>query len=113
MKKHFYHHIVEIDSLFVELDDLKLGDHEREHLSKLVDANLHHSVLDVILSQLTEEDKKLFMEHLDDNDHDRIWELLHLRTRSIEDKIRDIAEEVKKELHEDIREAKKVRGGST
>ena len=109
-KKHFYHQIIEIDSLFIEMDDLEFNEEERKHLSQLIDANLHHSLLSVILSELNDEDKKLFLHHLAREEDSKIWDLLNNRVDRIEDKIKDAAEEVKKELHEDISEAKKLKG---
>lgn len=112
MKRHFYHHLIEIDSLFLAMDELDFSDSQRLHLSRLIDANLHHSVLDVILSQLDESDKKLFMHHLGRDDQSKIWELLNQRSEKIEEKIRAVVSEVKEELHQDIHEAKKMKGGS-
>ena len=34
-KKHFYHQIIEIDSLFIEMDDLEFNEEEKKHLSDL------------------------------------------------------------------------------
>ncbi len=76
MKKHFYHQIIEIDSLFVELESMDFSEEEKHHLSKLIDANLHHTILDVILSELDEADKKVFLHHLQRNDHSKIWDHL-------------------------------------
>ncbi len=109
MKKFFYHNIIEIDTLFVELEDLELTAEEKKHLAGLIDANLHHSLLEVILSELSEDDKKLFMHHLSRDEDNKIWDLLNNRIDKIEEKIKNAAEDVKKELHEDIREAKKLK----
>jgi hypothetical protein len=108
-KNMFYHKIIEIDSLFVELDYLELTDSEKEHLGELIDANLHHEILDAILSQLNEEDKKKFLHHMSKDEEGKIWELLNEKADNIEDKIKAAAEIVKKELHEDIAEAKKLK----
>lgn len=108
-KKHFYHSIIEIDSLFVEMDGLDLSESEKLHLSELIDTNLHHEVVDVILSQLSDEDKKIFLTHLSREDDAKVWELLNSKAENIEDKIKLAAEVVKKELHEDIMEAKKIK----
>ncbi len=109
MKRLFYHQVVEIDSLFVELEQLDLSEEEKKYLGQLIDANLHHSLLEVVLSELNEDDKKLFLHHLARNEDSKIWELLNSRVDRIEDKIKAAAEEVKKELHEDINEAKKLK----
>ncbi len=112
MYKKFYHEIIEIDSLFVELETLDLNEEEKKHLGELIDANLHHSLLSVILSELEDDDKKLFLHHLSRGDNRHIWDLLNKRVDNIEEKIKDAAEDVKKELHEDINEAKKLKGSA-
>ena len=58
---HFYHHIVIIDSVHVGLDSLELEPHEKEELVMLAENNLHHAILDAILSELEEGDKKVFL----------------------------------------------------
>lgn len=107
MKKHFYSHIVEADSLVIEINKLSLAEHERAHLLSLVDSNLHHAVLDAILSELGEEDKRIFLMHLAKEDNDKIWAHLNSRVDKIEEKIKNAAEDLKEELHEDIKKVKK------
>lgn len=106
MKKHFYTHLVEIDSLIIELDSMDLSAEEKLHLAQLVDSNLHHTVLDAILSELGDEDKEKFIKHLNSDEHEKIWEILNQRVDNIEDKIKSAAEQLKSELHKDINEAK-------
>lgn len=108
MKKHFYSNIVEIDSLIVELESIDLTKTEKMHLSKLIDANIHHTVLDTVLSELDDEDKKIFMEHLSSDDHDKIWMHLNKRIINIEEKIKKVVENLKTELYQDIKKAKKI-----
>ena len=107
----FYTHLIDIESVLVELDELHLNDLEKHHLTELLDANLHNTVLDAVLSELSDEDKKLFLKHLADDDHNKIWELLNERIDNIEDKIKIAAEDIKKEMHKDIRDAKRLKGG--
>ena len=106
MQKHFYTHLIEIESLIVELDALNLSDTEKHHLAELVDSSIHHTILDVILSELSESDKKVFLDHLESNDHSKIWNHLNNKVDNIEDKIKSAAEDLKGELHKDIRETK-------
>ena len=106
---HFYSNIITIESLIVELDDMDLSEQEKIHLAKLIDSNLHHAILDAVMSELTEEDKKVFMEHLSQNDHSKIWEHLNNKVDNIEDKIKVTAEALKKDLHADIDEAKRLK----
>jgi hypothetical protein len=106
MTKKFYTHLIDIESVVVELDKLDLSDSQRSHLAQLIDTNLHQTILDVVLSELTDEDKHIFINHLSRNDHDKIWELLNEKVDKIEEKIVKSAEELKKEIHQDIEEAK-------
>lgn len=106
MKKHFYSHIVETSSLSLALGDMDLSQEERLHLVSLVESNLHHTILDAVLSELSEEDKKIFLHHVAHNEHDRVWELLNKKVENIEEKIKNAAESLKKELHKDIEDAR-------
>ena len=104
--RHFYSHLVEISIISLELGDLDLSKDERIHLIQLVEDNIHHAILDAILSELSEEDKKIFLHHLVEDDHDKVWEHLNQKIENIEDKIKNVAESIKKELHRDIKEMK-------
>lgn len=106
MPKYFYTHLISVESLIVELDQLDLSESEKKHLADLADSTLHQSILDAILSQLNDEDKHLLIKHLHSGEHDRIWEFLNSRIDGVEEKIVNVADGVKKELHKDIKEAK-------
>lgn len=106
MKKYFYSHIIEIDSLTIELDQMDLSIDEKNYLIDLLHSNLHHAILDFILSQLSEEDKKVFLAHLSRNKHDKIWNHLKEKIENVESKIKKTAEDLKKEFHKDIKEIK-------
>ena len=102
----FYSHLIDIESIVVELDSLNLSDKEKHHLASLVDSSLHQTILDLCLSKLSEEDRKVFLEHLRDEKHDKIWELLNDRVDKIEDEIKKAAEDLKTDFKKDIKEAK-------
>lgn len=106
MKKQFYAHLVEIESLHIEIDNLDLTDEERGELKNLINSNFHHSILDTVLSELQEEDKKKFLEHFTNDDHEKIWEHLKSKTENIQEKIKKAAEKLKNEFLKDIKEAK-------
>lgn len=109
MNKTFYGHLIEIESVVVELDKLDLSREQKHHLASLVDSSLHHTILDAILSQLKEEDKRVFMQHLTENDQQKIWKFLNGKIDHIEDKIKNAAEGLKGELLKDIRKSKMER----
>ncbi len=107
--KQWYSQLVEIESIIIELDQMDLSKQEKFHLAKLVDSSLHHTILDVVLSQLSDEDKRKFINNINENDHDKIWEFLNEKAEDIEIKIKRAVNDLKKELHKDLKEAKKLR----
>lgn len=104
--KYFYTHLIEIESIIMELDKLDLTPKQKVHLTGLIDSSLHHTVLDAILSELSPQDKKVFLHHLKENDHSKIWQFLNEKVDNIEDKIKKTANDLKRELHKDLKEAK-------
>lgn len=109
MKKYFYTHIVDFESVVMELDELGLHDHEKKHLAGLVDSSLHHTILDAILDQLDDKDKAVFLKHLESSEHDHIWELLNSKIENVEERIKKSADDLKNELHKDIKMAKRYK----
>ncbi|TSC66800.1 MAG: Uncharacterized protein CEO21_15 [Microgenomates group bacterium Gr01-1014_80] len=102
-----YQKYIVIESLIEELHGMDLSDEERQHLASLVDSSLHHAILDEILSNLSIEDKKIFlMKMSQDPEDDKLMEFLNERVENIEDKIKSASEQLVKELHKDIKEAK-------
>lgn len=109
--KYFYSHLVKIESLTVALDELELEDQHKDHLASLVDGTIHHAVLDLILSQLTEEDKKTFILMLHQNPDDyKLLEFLNSKVDKIEKQISVVVEKIKDDLCEDVKDAKRVKG---
>lgn len=107
MKNQFYSQIVQVETLYVALDDLTLTDKEKEHLKSIIDSSLYHTILDAVLSELPEEDKKMFLDKLGEENHEKTLDFLRKRILNIEDKIKKTANDLMTELHEDIKEAKK------
>lgn len=105
--KYFYSHLIEIDSIILELDKMNLNEEEKLHLAQAVDSTMHPIILDAVLSELSESDKKVFIKHLNSGNHGRIWGFLNDKIEGLEDKIKKVAEDLKKELHRDLREAHK------
>lgn len=104
----FYSHLIEIESIIVELDKLDLSKEQKHHLASLIDSSLHHTILDAVLSELSPADKKVFIEYLKEDDHGKIWKFLNEKLENIEDKIKKAAGGLKEELHKDLKEAKKA-----
>ena len=103
---HFYSKLVKTDSLIAALNELDLSDDQKAHLLGIVESSLHHAILDAILSELSEKDKRIFLDKLDENDTEKIWKFLNEKIDKIEEKIMQTAESLKKELHQDIEETK-------
>ena len=107
-KNHFYSSVVDINEVIVELDALDLNRSEKKKLAELAHLNLHTAIVDAVLSQLTDSDKKIFLELLAGDEHDKIWQQLNEKVEKIEDKITAAGEQVKKELRQDIRAIRKT-----
>ena len=103
---HFYSKLVTTDSIVEALNELNLSDDQKAHLLGIVENSLHHAILDAILSELSEKDKHIFLEKLDENDSEKIWKFLNEKIDKIEEKIVQTAESLKKELHQDIQDTK-------
>lgn len=98
--------MIDISALSLELGGMGLTSEERMRLISLVTSNIHHEILDLILSELNSSDKKIFLHHLASEDHDKVWKFLKSKFDNIEEKIKKTVEDVKKELHKDIEETK-------
>lgn len=107
LHEHFYHSIVSMDALRVRLDLTEWSDEEKATLMDLAERTLHHSILDLVLSELSDQDKRVFLEHHAHERHKEAWSLLRDRIESIEDKIKKTADEVAKKLHADLKKAQR------
>jgi hypothetical protein len=105
--KHFYSHLIEIHEIYLSLSEMELSDQERGHLVSLTEANIHATVVNTVLPQLSEEDKKIFLKNLVANNHDETWRHLSDRIRNIEVKLSKSLQALKNELLKDIEESKK------
>ena len=107
--KYFYAHLVETTDIVLELGELDLSPEERIHLLSLVEANIHSSVINTVLSALDEENKKVFLKNLMLSDHTKTLSHLKQTSSDIEEKIEKVIKIVKKELLEDLKKAKKIK----
>lgn len=113
MNKHkgkFYAHLVNMEEVLIELDTLDLSVDEKHHLGQLLDSNLHHTVLDAILEELSDADKEIFLRLINSNQHDKIWEHLNGKVTDVEEKIKKSAKEITTQMHKDIKDAKRLKG---
>lgn len=108
--KVFYTRFISIQSLHEELDSLDLSDEQRLHLANLIDSSLHHAILDEILSNLDDHNKKLFLSMLnEDPESEKLLEFLNEKIDGIEDKIKKTSDDLVTEMHKDIKGAKQVK----
>lgn len=106
MQQHFYSDLVKIESLHVELSRLDMKDDERDHLVMIVTATIHHSVLDTILSELSDKDKKIFLWHLSTNHNENIWKFLDEHVKDAKKKIKKVVRDILEEFATDIKGVK-------
>ena len=103
MKKHFYTHLIEIDSVYTVLSLANLSSKEQEELMLIIDSTVHHVVIDTVLSDLSEDDKRTFLKHFSSDDHDNIWIHLNSKTKNIDKKIIKAVNKAKEDFHKDIK----------
>lgn len=108
-KKHFYSDIVTLDSVVDDLSALDLSRDEKKELEQIAHDHLHETILDAILSELSERDKKIFLANLTYDTHDKVWKHLNEKVDNIEEKIKIAADKLKDELRADV---VKVKAGS-
>lgn len=108
-KKHFYSDIVSLEPLVDELSVLDLTVDQKKELEEIAHDHLHETILDAILSELSERDKKIFLANLEYDTHEKVWKHLNDKVDNIEDKIKNVGEKLKEELRADV---KKVKSGS-
>lgn len=104
--KHFYSHLVETTDITLEIAGMDLAPDERVHLISLMEANIHSVVIKSVLKELPKEEKKVFLKNLVEEDHEKIWQHLKKTSKGVEEKIRLSLEGLKKELLNDVKNAK-------
>lgn len=103
----YFSHLIEIESINLELEKLDLSKQQKIYLASLIDSQLHHAILDAILSKLPDDQKRVFVQHLSEGDHAKIWKFLNEKIEKVEEKIKKVAEELKSQLHKDLKRAQK------
>lgn len=106
MVKYFYSHLISFESVETDLDTLNLTKQEKQQLMDIAHTHTHQQIIESILSQLSEEDKKKFLELLAYGEDEKIWQHLNEKVEKIEDKIKDASQSVKEELRADIKKLK-------
>ncbi|MBI2597277.1 hypothetical protein HYW41_03915 [Candidatus Daviesbacteria bacterium] len=107
--KQWYTHLIEIESINLKLEGMQFSYKEQLYLAELVDLSIHHTILDLVLSKLSNEDKKIFIKYLHENDQIKIWKFLNEKIDGIEIMIKKEADNLVKELEDDLRKAKQFK----
>ena len=98
---------ITVKPFLVSNNHLKGGKDEKVHLTSLLEANIHSTIVHNILSELSEEDKKVFLKNLVNNKHQKTLDHLGAKIEKLEDKIKKSVEDLKKELLKDLVQAQK------
>lgn len=107
--KIFYDHLTVFEEITIELDKYKFDRQEREEIVRLVDENMHHRVLDVILTHLPKERHQDFLTKFHSAPHDsNLLTYLKKEVENIEDLIISEAKKVKAEILREFRRAQKT-----
>lgn len=106
MINYFYSHLISFESLETDLDTLNLTKQEKQQLMDIAHTHTHQQIIESILSQLSEEDKKKFLELLAYGEDEKIWQHLNKKVEKIERLITDASKSIEKELREDIKKIK-------
>lgn len=104
MKKHFYSHLVDPEDIRNELKVLEISDDEAEDLHLVIESTIHHAVVDMIMKELPESHKHLFLAHIQDDNHDDVIALITEHISDHEKRIRDLVERLRGEYKSDIQE---------
>ena len=106
MAHYFYTHIVDPSDIHRELDILDIEPHERNHLTLILESSLHHHIVDIILTELSDDHKKAFLMHMADDNHDGMWEIVEAGIDNPEQKIKECLDSFKNEIMKDIQAAR-------
>jgi hypothetical protein len=107
-QRYFFSHLVDIQTIHLKLQDLDLNDEEKSELVNLAHDTLHYEILNAVLAELSDDDKKIFLRQMTMSDHASLWRFLNKKVDNIESKIKQIADDVIEEMHGDIEESKKI-----
>jgi hypothetical protein len=109
MSKLYYDHLVILEDVEIELNQMGLDRSERAEIEDLIEETIHHRVLERVLQHLPQEHHEEFLGKFTKAPHDPslIRYLDQKIEASVERHIKDEMEKLKKELLEDIRTSKK------
>lgn len=106
-KKYFYSHIIEISEISLEIGNLDIPKEDRVKLIALAEENHHNALLHLVLNHLHDDDKKSFLSHISEDNHDRAWEFVAKKIEDLENKLINESNRIREDFKNDIRKVKK------
>jgi hypothetical protein len=108
MSKIFYDHLIILEEVEVELNNLGLEHEEKEELQHLIDEMVHHRVLNRVLKVLPREHHENFLKEFQQRPHDEalIDYIDEKIDESVEKHIKEEIDALKEELLEDLKASK-------
>ena len=109
MSKIFYDHLIILEEVEIELDNLQLDKDERRELEHLIEETIHHRMVGKILTKLPKPHHEEFLKKFASAPHDPslIHYLNHKIKESVEKHIAKEIESLKKELLTELKGQKK------
>lgn len=99
--KYLFEEIIQIKTVHLKLNEMDLADQEKEELLEIMKSTVHHKVIDLILSELTDEEKEIFLEGVSTGQMDKNKQYLSVlkdRINNLEAKIKEKVKEAEAEL---------------
>jgi len=84
---------------------LDMTDEQRNRIALIIQSTMHHVVVDVLLEEMHDDYKHIFLGHIANDDHEKVWDLLNQEVEKPEEKIIEAIRQLKDELILDIQEA--------
>ena len=105
MSKIFYDHLIILDEVEVEINNLGLEHDERQELHDLIEETLHHRVLTRVLEVLPKEHHENFLKEFKKRPHDgALIDYINERIDdSVEKHVTEEIEKLKDELLQDLK----------
>ena len=103
--KYLFEEIVQIKTVHLKLNEMNLAGEEKGELLEIMKSTVHHKVIDLILSELTNEEKEIFLEGVSNNNgfsdihkNKQFLSVLGDRINNLEIKIKEKVKEAEEEL---------------
>lgn len=95
MNNKFYNHLIKIEPLHNKLSEYDIDINQRDEILSLLHSHIHITVIDVVLSELQEEEKKEFL-HLVaiKEDHDGAWNFIITKIPEGEEKVKKAIDDI-------------------